>query len=123
MTGTYRAGCPVDGCDTRFIAISKNEYVEHLHEEHSVLKASIVDEMVVDDSPDCADAKLPESDSIAPAQSDVSRGECLSMRLQARGRTDAEIGSALGYSMETVTRHVRGECEHGIPDGRSDRNR
>ena len=52
MTGTYRAVCGIDGCDTKFIAVSKAEYVEHLREEHSPLTARIVDEMVVEENGD-----------------------------------------------------------------------
>lgn len=82
MTGTYRAVCGVDGCDTRFIAVSKDEYAEHLREEHSVLKARIMDEMVIDEPSElnCADAKEPEGEGVVPAQSSISRGELKAAR-------------------------------------------
>jgi hypothetical protein len=104
MTGTYRAARPVDECDIWFIAISKDEYIEHCC-EHSAPKVRIVEETVVDESsdPDCAEAKGSDGGGVTPAQSDVSRREC--------------------PSVETVTCHVRCECEHGSPDGYDERNR
>lgn len=47
---TYRDECHFDGCQTRFIGIVREDYVEHIRESHGRLKASIWDKLVVDES-------------------------------------------------------------------------
>lgn len=50
MTGeTYRGDCHTDGCGTRFIGVSREEYVGHLREKHGQLAADIWDRLVIAD--------------------------------------------------------------------------
>lgn len=44
--GTYRAKCHMNGCATRFIGVSREEYVEHLREEHGEGIGDLYDTLV-----------------------------------------------------------------------------
>lgn len=43
---TYRDECHL-GCETRFIGISREEYVEHLRDDHGEFKADLWETLVV----------------------------------------------------------------------------
>lgn len=44
---TYRESCHIEDCETRFIGITVEEYVEHLKNKHGRTKAKIIDRLVV----------------------------------------------------------------------------
>lgn len=46
---TYRDKCHIDGCDTRFIGLSREKYEVHLREEHSILISAIWNKLVIDE--------------------------------------------------------------------------
>lgn len=46
---SYREECHFDGCETRFIGITKTDYVEHIREEHGERKANIWDTLVIEE--------------------------------------------------------------------------
>jgi len=47
-SNTYRGECHVDGCDTRFIGVSRSEYIDHLRDKHRELTGDIWDRLVID---------------------------------------------------------------------------
>lgn len=49
MSDTYRSECHFDGCDTQFVGIDRDDYVEHIREEHGSFRARIWDELVIDE--------------------------------------------------------------------------
>ena len=54
MEMTYARECHFDDCDTVFVGITRNEYVDHIREEHGEGKAKIY-ELVVVECPECAE--------------------------------------------------------------------
>ena len=51
---SYRGECHFDGCERRFIGINREEYIEHIREEHGDFKAKMYDELVVTECPVCS---------------------------------------------------------------------
>lgn len=44
---TYRDHCHVEGCETVFLGVKVDEYINHLQEEHGELKANIAEKCLV----------------------------------------------------------------------------
>lgn len=51
MSDTYRSVCHFDGCETRFVGVDRDGYVDHIREAHGSFKARIYDELVVEEDP------------------------------------------------------------------------
>lgn len=45
----YRDECHFEDCETRFLGISREEYVEHIREAHCERKANLYDTLVVEE--------------------------------------------------------------------------
>ena len=50
MIQTYKSECHFDGCDTKFIGISRRDFIEHIREHHGESKAKLWDAFVIDES-------------------------------------------------------------------------
>jgi len=59
--GTYRSRCHFNGCETRFIGATREDYIEHIREKHSEFRAEIYETLVVGVCDECGIAYKTDS--------------------------------------------------------------